>query len=438
MLRRMTSPLKTWRLRAKADQRFRSGHPWVYSNELQESPKGIELGAPVELQDAGGKFLARGYGNPNSLIAFRALSRDPEIVRPDSPDEVVKTLLSASKLREQAGLSEYSHRLCFGEADQLPGLIIDRYRTGDDSQAFVVQLHTAGMDRLQPHLVSILETFVRESKSKVSWQKTAIILDNEISARKLEGVPQEAPRVLKEAPGLNPEKVSIRVAPALPTLEAPGAFVEFTTDLLGGQKTGFFLDQATNIQLAAERLLHFKPQGKTIRILDLCCYVGQWGTQLARVFRRAGLDVEVTVVDASASALEHAKANVEREGARCKTMKADVLTGLDAIKDQEFDLVISDPPALIKGRKDIPAGTHAYLQLNTQVFRVVRRGGFVVSCSCSGLLEEEAFLKVLSKAAYRNRVPVRWIARGSQAPDHPMRIEFPEGRYLKAWIGYVG
>jgi 23S rRNA (cytosine1962-C5)-methyltransferase len=119
-------------------------------------------------------------------------------------------------------------------------------------------------------------------------------------------------------------------------------------------------------------------------------------------------------------------------------MKADVLTGLDALKDQDYDLVVCDPPALIKGRKDIPTGTHAYLQLNTQVFRIVKRGGFVVSCSCSGLLEEESFLKVLSKAAYRNKVPVRWIARGSQAPDHPMRIEFPEGRYLKAWIGYVG
>jgi 23S rRNA (cytosine1962-C5)-methyltransferase len=338
-------------------------------------------------------------------------------------------------------LGPYSHRLCFGEADQLPGLIIDRYRTGDDTQVFVVQLHTAGMDQLQPHLLTILESYVRDSKTsskKISWENTAVVLDNEISARKLEGVPQEAPRILKSAPGVDPEKAQIRVVPALSATEAPGAFVEFQTHLLGGQKTGFFLDQASNIQLAAERLFGFRPESKVIRILDLCCYVGQWGTQLARVFRKAGLDVEVTAVDASAAALENAKQNLEREGAVCKTLKADVLTGLDAIADQSFDLVISDPPALIKGRKDIPAGTHAYLQLNTQVFRIVRRGGFVVSCSCSGLLEEEAFLKVLSKAAYRNKAQVRWIARGSQAPDHPMRIEFPEGRYLKAWIGFVG
>jgi 23S rRNA (cytosine1962-C5)-methyltransferase len=442
-LRETLTPLKIWRLRAKADQRFRSGHPWVYSNELQESPKGIEPGAPVELQDAGGKFLARGYGNPNSLIAFRALSRDPSIARPDSPEEIVKALVSASQLREQAGLMEFSHRLCFGEADSLPGMIIDRYRTGEQTQVFAVQLHTAGMDRLQPHLLTILKALVEKQSTRITWENTAVVLDNEISARKLEGVPQESPRVLKDAPGVNLEHAKIRVAPALSTsassakLSTP-IFVEFETDLLGGQKTGFFLDQAANIQLAAERLKSIRSATKAVRILDLCCYVGQWATQLTRVFREQGLEVEVTVVDASASALEHAKSNVEREGAQCQALKADVLTGLGVIADQSFDLVICDPPALIKSRKDIPTGTHAYLQLNTQVFRIVRRGGFVVSCSCSGLLEEESFLKVLSKAAYRNRVPVRWIARGTQAPDHPMRIEFPEGRYLKAWIGYVG
>lgn len=430
--------LKTWRLRAKADQRFRSGHPWVYSNELQESPKGIEPGQPIELQDSGGKFLARGYGNPGSLIAFRALSRNPEIAHPHEPGEIVKSLVTAARLRTQTGFADYSYRLCFGEADGLPGLIIDRYKTGADTQALVVQMHTAGMDRLQPDLLAILKAFTQESGSKVSWDKTAVVLNNEISVRKLEGVPMEQPRALKEVAGVDLTQAKIRVMPALVTAEAPGNSIEFTTDLLGGQKTGFFLDQLANIQLAAEKLRAFSPQGrKKIRILDLCCYVGQWGTQLARVFKKAGLEVEVVAVDASAQALERARENIEREGARCEPLKADVLTGLAALKDQSFDLVISDPPALIKGRKDIPTGTHAYLQLNTQVFRLVRRGGFVVSCSCSGLLEEESFLKVLSKAAYRNRADVRWIARGSQSPDHPMRIEFPEGRYLKCMIGWV-
>src|SRR5262249_29959449 len=157
-----------------------------------------------------------------------------------------------------------------------------------------------------------------------------------------------------------------------------------------GQKTGFFLDQFGNVRLAAQLLKGLQPaQGKKLRILDLCCYVGQWGSQLARVFRDAGLEVEVTAVDASDKALAAAKRNIEAQGRRCETMKADVLKDLVSLKDASFDLVISDPPALIKGRKDIGPGTHAYLQLNTQVFRLVRRGGAVVSCSCSALLEEE-------------------------------------------------
>lgn len=421
--------IKVWRLSAKSDQRFRSGHPWVYSNELQESPKGIELGAPVELQDAGGKFLARGYGNPQSLIAFRALTRQQEIVNPLAPEELTKALKRALSVRLRAGMGDYSYRLCFGEADSLPGLIIDRYKVAEAQQVFVIQMHTAGMDRLQPVILQILEATVGNANS---WDKSAVILNNDISVRKLEGVPLEAPRALKEVAGLNLSKLKIQIMPAL-----SGKPLEFETDLLGGQKTGFFLDQMANIQLAAQRLRCLKGKSGKIKVLDLCCYVGQWGAQLSRVFKEQGLDVEVVAVDASQSALDRTTANVQAQGGRCTPMKADVMTGLTTLKDQDFDLVVCDPPALIKGRKDIPAGTHAYLQLNTQVFRVVKRGGAVVSCSCSGLLEEDAFEKMLSKAAYRNKVSVRWIARGTQAPDHPVLMEFPEGRYLKCQIGLI-
>src|SRR5262249_55570159 len=156
-------------------------------------------------------------------------------------------------------------------------------------------------------------------------------------------------------------------------------------------------------------------EGKRLRILDLCCYVGQWGAQLARVFKDAGLEVEVTAVDASESALAQAKFNIEAQGAACKILRADVLKDLGQLVEHGFDLVISDPPALIKGRKDVGPGTHAYLQLNTQVFRLVRRGGGVVCCSCSALLEEEEFAHALTKAASRNRADVRWVGRGAPA-----------------------
>lgn len=417
----MASNITRWRLRSGEDRRFRTGHPWVYSNELQDSPKGIEPGAPIELCDPGGQVIARGYGNPASLIAFRTLTRNPEIIDPWSDAHILSTLQSAAKIRRVAGLGRVSHRLCFGEADRLPGLIIDRYRV-TDAQVFVAQAHTAGMDRYVSQLPKILEQLVASEKD-VAWNKTAIVIRNDLGVRKFEGLQEEEPRIVKEVSGLSLD--GARIA----TIHG-----EFSCDLGGaGQKTGFFLDQAANVELAARR---FKELGsKKIRILDLCCYVGQWSAGLGQVLKAAGAQVEVVAVDGSARALEHARENLKARGIACEAIKGDVLKDLDQLKEQSFDIVVSDPPALIKGRKDIPTGTHAYLQLNTQVFRLVKRGGAVVSCSCSGLLEEDKFLSTLSKAAYRNKVGVRWIARGTPSPDHPMLAEFPEGRYLKAWMG---
>ena len=423
--------MKIWQLRGGADRRFKAGHPWAYSNELTESPKGITPGQAIELRDTAGKFLARGYGNPNSLIAFRALSRNPSIEDPTSKESVLQALLSAGRLRKELGMGNVSHRLSFGEADFLPGLVIDRYSVSETDQVFVVQAHTAGMDRLMPEIPWILEKYVAESKSG-TWAKTAVVARNDMGVRKLEGLTETPATALKELPGADLSKSKIRV------FAFDQSIMEFEVDLIGGQKTGFFLDQTYNIHLAIQRFhgLRNPSDPKRVRILDLCCYVGQWSAQFARAYVKTGLEVEVTVVDASAQALERAKKNVEAQGARCEALKRDVLKELSTLSNHSFDLVISDPPALIKGRKDIPTGTHAYLQLNTQVFRLVRPEGAVVSCSCSGLLEEESFLQVLTKAAARNQRRVRWVARGSQSPDHPMLSEFPEGRYLKCWSGF--
>lgn len=430
-----TAALPVWRMKSRADRRFRAGHPWVYSNELQESPKGIEPGALVELHDAAGGFLARGYGNPHSLIAFRALSRQPDDLAPSSPGRVLEKLRAAGHAREILGLSEVSHRLCFGEADGLPGMVIDHYLLVEpEGQVFSVQLHAAGADRLRAILPEILQGYA-EARGEVPWERTAVVLRNDLAIRGLEGISEEEPRILREVPGLDPRDLSIRVRSA-----CPGEPVtRFSVDLLHGQKTGFFLDQAANIEVAARRLAGLAPgrDGAPLRVLDLFCYVGQWGAKLAQAFAGSGRKIEVVAVDASAAALERARANIEAQGARCETRKMDILRGLAHLDSGGFDLVICDPPALIQGRKDIPVGTHAYLRLNTEVFRLARPGGAVVSCSCSALLGEPEFLETLGKAARRGGADVRWVARGCQAPDHPMRSEFPEGRYLKAWIGLL-
>jgi 23S rRNA (cytosine1962-C5)-methyltransferase len=384
---------------------------------------------PVELRDASGKFLARGYGNPNSLISFRTLTRNSEIANPTGITFLVETLRNAGRLWELTRLGEVSHRLCFGEADGIPGLVIDRYRVGY-GQVFVVQAHTAGANQWIWQIEDILKAYVN---SPSLWDKTSIVVRNDLGVRKLEGIPEESPQVARRAKDidladLQNSQIAVRAA-------LGGDPVLFYVDLINGQKTGFFLDQAANIELAALRLRSLGK--KKIRILDLCCYVGQWSTQLARVFRGEGMKVEVLAVDASKSALEFAERNVSAEGADCEIMKADVLRDLPKLSDQSFDLVISDPPALIKSRKDIPAGTHAYLQMKTQAFRLVDEGGGIICCSCSQLLEEEAFAQVLAKAAQRNGRQTRWIGKGGHSSDHPFLPEFPEGRYLKGWVGWV-
>ena len=259
------------------DRRFRAGHPWVYSNELTASPKGLEPGASVELRDHTGKFLARGYGNPNSLISFRALSRNSEIADPTSTSSLAESLRRSGVLRGLVGLQDLSHRLCFGEADGLPGLIVDRYKVGS-RQVFVVQAHTAGANRWISQIEEVLEEYVREPEGKSAskqdrsiWDLTSIVIRNDLAVRKLEGVKEEEPRVLREVKGLDLKDATISVKAAL-----GGDPILFHVDLIGGQKTGFFLDQAANIELAALRLrVVRKVKSQDIRPLLLCWAMGK-------------------------------------------------------------------------------------------------------------------------------------------------------------------
>lgn len=422
--RASSSAPTVWRLKKGSDRRFKSGHPWVYSNELQGSPKGIEPGAKITLCAPGGEFLAHGYGNPGSLIAFRVITKVEAEAAWDEPAFLAARLETAWAHREKTGLSRYSFRWIFGEGDSLPGLILDLYRLKSGQTVLVFQAHTAGMNRVLPSLIEAATVVA----SKKLGSEVGVIVKNDVSHRKLEGVAVEKPDVVVAIDGVDFTKAQILArGPA----DAPAIF---TVDLVGGQKTGFFLDQSENVCLLAYQLAP-SVLPKTVRILDLCSYVGQWGTKIAQVLKERGIASEITFFDASESALALAKKNAETVGARVKTVKGDVLEDMKDLADRSFDLVISDPPALISGRKDIPQGTHAYLKLNTEAMRVLAPGGRIVACSCSQLLEESEFERVLGKAATRAGRVVRWTGRGSQAIDHPIRMEFPEGQYLKAWIG---
>lgn len=429
-----------WKLRQGADKRIRSGHPWVFSNELSVSPKGLLPGSPVELQDSKGQFLARGYGNPHSLIAFRALSFNPQELEPTSFSFLQEKILNSWKVRKAAGFRG-SFRLVFGESDYIPGLVLDYYvvqQGGKKAQVFAAQLVTAGMNEALKEAESFFRGLVEKAQaagvSEFSWEQTAVVIRNDVSIRKLEGLNVEEPKVCKDIPGLDLTDIEI-------LLNAAGddGLISMSCDLKEGQKTGFFLDQTHNIHLAVGLFKNWarSQEKRTLRILDLCCYVGHWSTQLSRALRSLGFEVEVSLVDVSKTALAFAKKNAEREGAKVIVHEMDVSTGLSDLASSYYDIVIADPPAFIKSKKDIPIGKHAYLKMNTHAFRMVKKNGFVASCSCSGLLEEEEFRDAIRKASLRNFAEVRSVLRGGHAADHPTLMQFPEGFYLKMYVHYI-
>lgn len=448
-----------WRLKRGSEKKFKQGHPWVFSSELAQSPKGIAAGDLIELQDDRGQFLAFGYGHPQSQISFRTLSTRADV----QPDQQFfdDRLRQAQNLRVRTGVHRASHRLVFAEADFLPGLIIDRYRlqSPEAAQVFVVQASTAGIDRLLPQILNAIENLVAFENG--DFNRTSIVIANDSKSRLIEGLSAEPKKIVRQGALTNPEHATILIESASSTvfyssaqlahMSAATDDLAMTVDFINGQKTGFFLDQRSNIQLAmrsfdglieeAKSLSASKPP-KVLRVLDLFCYVGQWGAQLARAAADHGIECEVTLVDASAGALQIAAENVERQDAgrglvRAVPIKLDILDHLAQLQAEPFDVVICDPPAFVKKKKDLPAGSAAYFKLNREALKRVRAGGLFVSCSCSGLFDEAEFRAMLSRLTAQNRHAMRWTARGSHSPDHPQRPEFPQGTYLKSWIGWV-
>jgi 23S rRNA (cytosine1962-C5)-methyltransferase len=427
-----------WKLNQGADRRIRARHPWVFSNELSQSPKGHPPGKAVRLLDSRGQFVASGYGNPHSLIAFRALSFDPHTEDPTSLEELVSKTISAWGQRQVCGY-ELSFRLVYGESDFLPGLVIDRYlveQQGKQFQVFACQVLTAGMQVALHHPEAFFRRLVEETNqaklSEVKWEDTAIVLRNDVQIRRLEGLEVEEARAIKQV-----ESLDLRNAEILIDAVAGEEPIKMNCDLLDGQKTGFFLDQAFNIRLLCEQIARNQYLQSPVRILDLCCYVGQWSTQLTRMLKHLDLKTEVTAVDVSKPALQFAEKNISREGGQVFIQEKNVLEELNSFPDKHYDIVIADPPAFIKAKKDIPTGKHAYLKLNTNAFRLVKRGGYVVSCSCSGLLEEQELMDTLAKSIRRQELDARCIQRGGHAADHPNIMSFPEGFYLKMFLHQV-
>lgn len=385
----------TLRLKKNADRRLKAGHLWLYSNEIdiQATPlKGIAPGAQVVVEAANGKGMGVAYVNPHSLICARMVSRDPQQGLDRSL--LVHRLNQALALRQRL-FDKPFYRLVHGEGDLLPGLIIDRF--GD---VVVVQLNTAGMQAVAEELLDALEKVLSPA---------AVVFRNDTSGRRQEGL-EASVEVVK---GELPDQV---------LLEENG--VRFVAPVLDGQKTGWFYDHRVN-----RAWLNGLVAGK--RVLDLFSYVGGWGVQAA-----ASGASEVLCVDASGAALERVAENATLNGLHEQVAvgEGDAFEVLAALKaeGEEFDVVILDPPAFIRKRKDIPNGERAYGKLNREAMRLLGRDGLLLSASCSMHLAPERLVEVVRGAVRHQDRQGQILFQGHQGPDHPVHPAIPETAYLKA------
>ena len=381
-------------LRRNQDRRVRAGHPWVFSNEIERLEGNPAPGGLVEVQDHRGAFLGRAYYNAHSLIAARLLTRGRDEI---DADFFVKRIERALRLRESMMPGERVGRVVFGEADLLPGLVVDRY--GD---YLAVQVLTLGIE--------VRQELVREALERTLAPR-GVVRVADASVRTLEGLPL----VRETWWGEVPERLEV---------EFEGFRVE--ADLLHGQKTGLFLDQRMNRRRAEARA-----RGR--RVLDAFCYQGEWTLHALR-----GGASEVLALDASAPALAAAGRNLERNGfAGGATLRRgdafDVLRDLERAGER-FGVVVLDPPALIKSRRAVAAGARAYRELNRAAMALLDEEGVLVTCSCSHHLDDSMFRQVLLESARAARRPMRVLDWAGEAPDHPQLLAVPETHYLKCGV----
>ncbi len=385
------------RLRRGEERRLRAGHLWIYSNEVDvgRTPlAALEPGALVNVLDHRGKVLGTAYVNPHSLICARLLARRPDVELDAA--FITARLERALSWRERLFDVPF-YRLAYGESDGLPGLVVDRY--GAD---LVVQITTAGMERVRAAVVEALQGLLRPRH---------LVLRNDTPARELEGLPA----YVEAAGGSLPEVLEV---------EENGA--RFEVPAVGGHKTGWYYDHRLN-----RARLQQHARGRTV--LDVFSYDGAWAVQALAAGAEAAL-----CVDSSAGALARARDNAARNGVgeRLEVMRGDAAEVLAALHEQgrKFDLVVLDPPAFVKRRRDLKAGAAAYRRINGLALRLLPANGLLVSCSCSYHMPRERLLSEIRQAALHGGRLLQVVEQGHQGPDHPVHPAMPETDYLKAFF----
>src|SRR5579885_1449502 len=391
-------PIQYLRLKKGEDRRIRAGHPWIYSNEIDtaSSPlKSFSPGEEVLVQAHDKSLLGAAYVNPRSLIAARIFSRDPN----DRLTEewITQQIRIALALRQHLFSGPY-YRLVFSEADNLPGLVIDRFEND-----LVVQINTAGMERQQALIVQALCDLLPATNS--------VLYRNDSQVRDHEGLDT----YVKPAFGEPPENIFLEENS-----------VRFIAPLIKGQKTGWFYDHRLN----RARLRQYVSNR---RVLDVFSYAGGWSIQAAAYGANS-----VDCIEVSDFACDYILKNAELNhvAEKVKVICDDAFDALQALLQQhhKYDVIILDPPAFVKKFKDRKEGLIAYQRLNEFAIKLLVPGGILVTCSCSMHVTMQDIIDILQRVAYRTQSQIQILERGHQGPDHPIHLSIPETDYLKAVV----
>mgnify|MGYP001255355891 CR=1 FL=1 len=391
----------------KAECAIVGGHPWVYDAELLNTEGSYENGGLVDVISDKGRYLGTGFISEKSKIRIRIISRNAN----DRFDEAFferrfryaweyrKTVMSADST---------CCRIIFGEADEFPGLTVDRF--GD---ILVTQTLSLGIEKRKSVLFPLLYRVLTEDGQKIR----GIYERNDVAIRELEGMEQNKGWFPLEGVPV-PESTQT-------TIVENG--ISYLVDFENGQKTGFFLDQKDNRQAVA-RLARGK------RVLDCFTHTGSFAFNAAK-----GGAAHVCAVDISASAIEMAQENARRnelDGIMSfRTANVfDLLPELETNREEKFDFIILDPPAFTKNRKTVESAARGYKQINLRAMKLLPRGGYLATCSCSHFMTDELFEKMLKSAARDACVQLRQIEVRQQAPDHPILWNVPETNYLKFYL----
>jgi len=380
-------------LKKNEERRIKSGHLWIFSNEIQKIEEVPENGDLVEIYDSKNELLGCGFYNNNSLIAARILAKY-KIDDLDELDELLKKRLAdAYQLRKTLYPEKDSFRFVFSESDYLPGLIIDKY-----NDTFVLQVYSFGM---QKHIYRIVKILKNEYSAENIFTK------NESYFRKLEGLTEED---------------EIFLGKVVPEIISDGS-IKYKIDFDKGHKTGFYFDQSDN-RFFIEKIC----KGKNVA--DLFCNSGGFGLHAAE----AGASF-VTFADSSASEIENVKTNIELNELKCP-VNFEVQDIFDFLgqcisENKKFDVVMLDPPAFAKNKKSLPQAKKGYEKLNRLALKTVNEGGFLVTSSCSHHLKKEDFLYTINNAATRAGKKIQLLTFSGASKDHPQISSMPETEYLK-------